>query len=62
MFRNFALVGGRGVALWRLAGANGPVEIEPFAELGETDAAALARDGEAVKRFLTLTGATPGAV
>jgi winged helix DNA-binding protein len=62
VFRNFALVGGRGVALWRLAGANGPVEIEPFAELGETDAAALARDGEAVKRFLTLTGATLGAV
>jgi len=62
VFRNFALVGGRGVALWRLTGSNGPVEIEPFAELGEKDAAALARDAEAVKRFLTLTGATPGAV
>jgi Winged helix DNA-binding domain len=50
VFRNFALVGGRGVAVWRLQGAG--VEIEPFAELDADDAAALARDGEAVKRFL----------
>jgi Winged helix DNA-binding domain len=50
VFRNFALVGGRGVAVWRLQGS--AVEIEPFAELGAGDAAALARDGEAIKRFL----------
>ncbi len=50
VFRNFALVGGRGVAVWRLRGP--AVEIEPFAALGAEDAAALARDGEAVKRFL----------
>jgi hypothetical protein len=50
VFRNFALVGGRGVAVWRLQGAG--VEIEPFAELDAGDAAALARDGEAVKQFL----------
>jgi hypothetical protein len=58
VFRNFALVGGRGVAVWRLAGSGGRVEIEPFADLDPDDAAALARDGEAVKRFLTPTGAT----
>jgi hypothetical protein len=50
VFRNFALVGGRGVAVWRLRG--GAVEIEPFAALSAEDADALARDGEAVKRFL----------
>jgi winged helix DNA-binding protein len=50
VFRNFALVAGRGVAVWRLRGPT--VEIEPFAALGAEDAAALARDGEAVKRFL----------
>ena len=58
MFRNFALVGGRGVAVWRLAGPGQRVEIEPFAGLTAEDAAALARDGEALKRFLGLTGAT----
>jgi hypothetical protein len=56
VFRNFALVGGRGVAVWRLRGT--AVEIEPYAALGAEDAAALARDGEAVKRFLASTGAT----
>jgi hypothetical protein len=58
VFRNFALVGGRGVAVWRLASPGGPVEIEPFAELAAEDAAALARDGGAVRRFLGGTGAT----
>jgi hypothetical protein len=53
VFRNFALVGGRGVAVWRLASPNGPVEIEPFVEVTDEDAAALADEGEAVKRFLT---------
>jgi hypothetical protein len=55
VFRNFALVGGRGVALWRLAAR---VEIEPFAELDPDAGAALARDGEAVRRFLGDAGAT----
>jgi hypothetical protein len=50
VFRNFALVGGRGVAVWRLRGT--AVEIEPFAALSAEDADALARDGDAVKRFL----------
>ncbi len=58
VFRNFALVGGRGVAVWRLAGSGGRVEIEPFADLDPDDAAALARDGEAVRRFLFPAGAT----
>ncbi len=58
VFRNFALVGGRGVALWRLAGSGGRVEIEPFAEVTAEESAALVRDGEAVKRFLISTGAT----
>jgi hypothetical protein len=50
VFRNFALVGGRGVAVWRLRST--AVEIEPFAALGAEDHEALVRDGEAVKRFL----------
>lgn len=61
VFRNFALVEGRGVAVWRLAGrgaADGSVSIEPFVDLDPDDAAALARDGEALKRFLMTTGAT----
>jgi Winged helix DNA-binding domain len=57
VFRNFALVGGRGVAVWRLA-PGGSVEIAPFADLHPEAAAALARDGEAVKRFLITPGAT----
>ena len=59
MFRNFALVAGRGVAVWRLAGSGAAVEIEPFADLTAEDAAALARDGEAVQRFLTVRTAQP---
>lgn len=58
VFRNFALVAGRGVAVWRLAGSGAAVEIEPFADLAAEDAAALARDGEAVKDFLMSAGAT----
>ena len=58
VFRNFALVRGRGVAVWRLAGPNGPVEIEPFAPVADADAAALADEGRAVQRFLTTAGAT----
>ncbi len=52
MFRGFALVDGRAAADWRLNGST--VEIEPFSSLADDDAAALARDGEAVKRFLGL--------
>jgi hypothetical protein len=51
VFRNFALVGGRGVALWRLKAAG--IEIEPFAELAPGEADALARDGESVRQFLS---------
>ena len=58
VFRNFALVGGRGVAVWRQTGPNGLVQIEPFAEVADEDAAALARDGEAVRRFLMSARAT----
>ncbi|HEY6526654.1 MAG TPA: winged helix DNA-binding domain-containing protein [Solirubrobacteraceae bacterium] len=50
VFRNFALVRGRGVAVWRLKGS--AIEIEPFAALDDDAAGALARDGEALKRFL----------
>jgi hypothetical protein len=58
MFRNFALVGGRGLGVWRLSGTAGRVQIDPFAELTGEDAAALARDGEALIRFLDSGGAT----
>jgi hypothetical protein len=58
IFRNFALVGGRGVAVWRLPGPSAPVQIAAFAELSSEDTAALHRDGEAVKQFLSSTGAT----
>jgi hypothetical protein len=57
VFRNFALVGGRGVAVWRLS-SSGVVEIQPFAQLDPEDEAALARDGEAVREFLGLHDAT----
>jgi hypothetical protein len=50
VFRNFAMVRGRGVAVWRLKGT--AVEIEPFSELDADATAELARDGDAVKRFL----------
>jgi hypothetical protein len=50
VFRNFALVGGRAVAVWRLSGAE--LEIDPFAAISADDAAALGRDAAAVRRFL----------
>jgi hypothetical protein len=50
VFRAFALVGGRGVATWRVSGAS--VEIAPFAEVSDDDAAALTDDAVAVQRFL----------
>ena len=61
VFRNFALVGGRGVALWRMS-SSGAVEIEPFAGFHADAAAALARDSEAVRDFLGLGHATIGAL
>jgi hypothetical protein len=50
LFRGFAMVGGRGVATWRLQGSR--VGIEPFAPLADADAAALHGDAVAVTRFL----------
>jgi Winged helix DNA-binding domain len=52
LFRGFAMVGGRGVATWRLQGSE--VAIEPFAPVAEADAQALRDDGAAVTRFLGL--------
>jgi hypothetical protein len=50
VFRPFALVGGRAVARWRLAG--GQVALEPFASLAPADAAALEAEAADVVRFL----------
>lgn len=50
VFRPFALVGGRGVATWRLA--SGRVMLEPFGRLARADRAALHSDAEDVVRFL----------
>jgi Winged helix DNA-binding domain len=52
VFRGFALVGGRAVAGWRIADTR--VVIEPFVEVADADARALASDGEAVLAFLGL--------
>jgi hypothetical protein len=52
VFRGFAMVGGRGVATWRLHGPE--VAIEPFASVSEADAQALRDDGAAVTHFLGL--------
>ncbi|MEA2308512.1 MAG: hypothetical protein QOI65_798 [Thermoleophilaceae bacterium] len=51
LFRPFALVGGRGVATWRLRGRD--VEIEPFRRIARADLAALEADGEDVLRYLS---------
>jgi hypothetical protein len=61
IFRNFAMVRGRGVAVWRLTGPKAQVQIQPFAALTAEDAAALEREGEAIRQFLapaTATGAS----
>jgi hypothetical protein len=50
IFRPFALVGGRGVATWRIS--SGRVEIEPFARVSRADRAALEVDAQDVARFL----------
>jgi Winged helix DNA-binding domain len=49
VFRPFALVGGRAVAIWRLA--RGEVAIEPLGRVAKRDAAALEADAAEVLRF-----------
>jgi hypothetical protein len=50
LFRGFAMVGGRGVATWRLT--DSAVTIEPFAAISDADARALRDDAVALTRFL----------
>lgn len=50
LFRSFAMVGGRAVATWRLAG--GEVTIEPLEAIAPDDRAALDADALDVRRFL----------
>jgi hypothetical protein len=50
LFRPFALVGGRAVATWGLAG--GAVRIEHLEDLARADRAALEEDAAAVEAFL----------
>lgn len=50
LFRPFAMVGGRAVATWRLAG--GKVTIEHLGEVGREDAAALEVDAARVLEFM----------
>jgi hypothetical protein len=50
VFRAFALVGGRGVATWRISHEH--VELEPFVRLRRADAEALDADAQDVRRFL----------
>lgn len=53
LFRPFALVGGRAVATWRLAG--GKVTIEHLDRVGKSTAAALEADAAAVLEFVAGT-------
>jgi hypothetical protein len=50
IFRPFAMVKGRAVAVWKLSA--GKVVLEPFARIAARDEAALAADAEDVIRFL----------
>jgi hypothetical protein len=50
LFRGFAMVGGRGVATWRLT--DRAVTIEPFAPISDADAQVLRDDAAALTRFL----------
>jgi hypothetical protein len=50
LFRNFALVDGRGVATWRWEGS--AIAIAPYAPISDTDLHALDVDATAVLRFL----------
>jgi hypothetical protein len=52
LFKPFALVNGRAVATWRLAG--GELELEPFGRVRREVLTALEADGEEVARFLAL--------
>jgi hypothetical protein len=52
IFRPFALVAGRAVAVWRLAG--GRIAIEPFGRLARAERAALEADAADVLRYLAL--------
>ncbi len=52
IFRPFALVGGRAVATWKLAG--GKVTIEPLAKVSKRDSAALEQEAERVRAFMGL--------
>jgi hypothetical protein len=52
IFRGFALVGGRAVALWRLSGRT--VAVEPWGEVAPGDRAALEGDAAALTAWLGL--------
>jgi Winged helix DNA-binding domain len=58
LFRPFALVDGRAVATWRLAG--GKVTIEHLSRVTKNDAAALEADAEAVLEFMGGMSVTAG--
>jgi hypothetical protein len=55
LFRPFALVGGRAVALWRLSSEE--VDIEPLSPIARRDAAALREEADDVVRFMSGTAA-----
>ncbi len=57
LFRPFALVRGRAVAVWRMPAAQ--VVLEPFDRLAPKDAAALEDDAEDVVRYLDTASASP---
>ena len=50
VFRPFALVGGKAVAMWSLVG--GKVELRPFGKIAKTVERSLERDAEDVLRYL----------
>ena len=56
LFRPFALVRGRALALWKLAA--GEVQIEPFTRLSRADAQGLREDAADVVRYLAPTSAS----
>ncbi len=58
IFRPFALVRGKAVASWRLAG--GKVTLEPFRRLARGEREALDAEAEAVLRYLAGTAGTAG--
>jgi hypothetical protein len=59
LFRPFALVRGKAVASWRLAG--GKVTLEPFGRLARADREALDAEAEAVLRYLAGPAGPAGA-